>query len=111
MWKTYSLGGIKLININVKSKTSKVKWMTELATNPNLKLNLDIFTTLLGTQKGNIRGRDLFFLKKSYYQNQLKTESKFYKEALFSTAQLNIKKGVKDLHAWNRNTYFITHYS
>ena len=63
MWKMKAQGGIKLINIQIKSETSKGKWLIEMATNPNLKLNLDIFTNLMGQQKGNIWGRDLIFLK------------------------------------------------
>ena len=44
MWKTKSLGGIKLVNIQLKSEISKAKWLIELATNPNIKLNLGIFS-------------------------------------------------------------------
>ena len=42
MWKTKPYGGIKLINLKIKSETSKAKWLIEIATNPSLKLNLDI---------------------------------------------------------------------
>ena len=106
MWKTCEYGGIKLVNIKIKSGTSKAKWLVDLATNENFKLNLDIFATLLGTQKGGINGRDIFFLLKSYFQNHLKTESKFYKEALLSLAQLEIKKGIQDIHAWDHEHIF-----
>ena len=64
MWKVKSHGGIKLINIKIKSEISKAKWLIEIVTNPDLKMNLYIFSTLLGTQKGNISGRDLIFFTK-----------------------------------------------
>ena len=61
MWKTKQYGGIKLVNLQIKSETSKAKWLVEIATNPHLKINLDIFTNLIGTQKGNISGKDIIF--------------------------------------------------
>ena len=106
MWKTKQYGGIKLVNLQIKSETSKAKWLVEIATNPHLKINLDIFTNLIGTQKGNISGKDIIFKKKSYFQNQLKTESKFYKEALFSLAQFETKKGIKDVQLWDKEHIF-----
>ncbi len=51
-------GGIKLVNVQVKSATSKAKWLLEMATNPYFKVNLDIFSSLVGIQRrGTIRGR------------------------------------------------------
>ena len=67
MWKTKQYGGIKLTNVQIKSEPSKAKWLVEIVTNPNLKINLDIFTKLIGTQKGNISGKELIFLQKSYF--------------------------------------------
>ena len=68
MWKTLYLGGLKLTNIEIKSQTSKVKWLIEIATNPHFKVHLDIFATLMGTQKGAISGKYLIFLEKTYYE-------------------------------------------
>ena len=82
MWKTLPLGGLKLLNVEIKSQTSKAKWVIENASNMAFKLNLDIFISLMGTQKGGISGKDIIFLEKSYFQKQLKTNSTFYKEAL-----------------------------
>ena len=106
MWKTKQYGGIKLINIQIKSETSKAKWLVEIATNPHLKINLDIFTRLIGKQKGNIIGKDLIFLQKNYLQNQLKTESKFYKEALLAIAKCEIRKGIQDIQLWDKEHIF-----
>ena len=66
MWKIKANGGCKLVNIQVKSETSKAKWLMEIATNNNFRVNLLLFTSLLGIQKGNNAGRDLLFMNKSY---------------------------------------------
>ena len=63
MWKIKTYGGCKLVNVQIKSETSKAKWLMEMVTKPQFKINLDIFTNLVGTQKGNIKGRDLIFLQ------------------------------------------------
>ena len=106
MWNLHEYGGIKLINLKVKSQTSKVKWLVDIATNENLMLNLHIFSYLIGTQIGEIRGRDIIFLQKSYFQHQLMSDSKFYTEALVSLSELQIKKGMEDIHAWDRQHIF-----
>ena len=67
MWKTKVHGGIKLVNIQVKSESMKVKWLMEMVSSPDKKLNLEIFTTLTGIQKGGITGKDLLFLQKKLY--------------------------------------------
>ena len=106
MWNLKSQGGIKFINIQIKSETSKAKWLIDIATNPELKLNLDIFTRLVGNQKGNISGRDLIFLQKSYIQHQLKTDSVFYKEALSSMVNFETRKGIEKIQYWDREHLF-----
>ena len=111
MWKIKSQGGIKLTNTQLKSEISKAKWLIDIVSNPGLKMNLDIFTTLIGTQKGNIRGRNLIFLSKSYIQNQLKTGSIFYKEALKSVANFELRKGKKEVKDWDREHLFYNRYS
>ena len=45
------------------SQTSKAKRLIEIATNRNFKINLHIFERLIGTQPGNIKGRNLIFCK------------------------------------------------
>ena len=44
-------GGCKLVNVQIKSETSKAKWLMEMVTKPQFKINLDIFTNLVSTQK------------------------------------------------------------
>ena len=106
MWKTKSLGGIKLTNIQIKSETCKAKWLIELASNPQMKMNLDIFAEIIGNQKGNICGKDILFLQRSYFQKLLKTESKFYKEALISLGNFERRKGIQNVEYWDREHVF-----
>ena len=106
MWKIREHGGIKLVNLKVKSQSAQTKWLIQLASNDNYNLNLNIFSRLLGSQTGNIKGRDILFLQKSYFQHTLKTNSKFYKEALLSLAKLDIKKGIENINAWDREHIF-----
>ena len=63
-WKTKYNGGIKLVNIQLKSQTCKAKWLIEMAVDENRKTNLNVFTKLMGTQRGGVKGIDLLFLQK-----------------------------------------------
>ncbi len=99
-------GGCKVVNVQVKSETSKAKWLMELATNPNLKVNLDIFTELIGTQKGNNSGRDLFFKHTPYITRVANIESQFYKEALKSVSIFDTKKAIPEVSAWDEENIF-----
>ena len=57
MFKLRQDGGTKLINIQAKSETSKVKWLVDLCIQPDLNTNL----ALIGRTKGErYRGRPLF---------------------------------------------------
>ena len=106
MWKVKPNGGMKLINIQTKSETCKAKWLIEMVLKPELKTNLNIFSELVGKQIGDIGGRDIIFLQKAYFQNQLKINSKFYKEALLSMTNFEITKGIKDVQQWDREHLF-----
>ena len=53
MWKIKTNGGCKLVNVQVKSETSKAKWLMEIATKPDLKVHLDLFEAITGIQKDN----------------------------------------------------------
>ena len=75
MWKTKHSGGLKLVNIQLKSETSKAKWLFEMAPKENPFTNLTIFTRLMGTQRGNIKGTDLLFLHKPYFTRSLSFKS------------------------------------
>ena len=106
MWRLRESGGIKLPNIRVKSQISKVKWLIELVSSPTLKAHLCLFERLIGVQKGNISGRDLLFLPRSYMLRHLKTENAFYKEALVAIADLEITKGVTSVDQWDKEHLF-----
>ena len=105
-WKTKLYGGIKLINVQLKSAQSKSKWEMGIATNSEMETNLNTFSTLMGKQKGEISGKDLIFLGRTYYQYHLNTESKFFKEALLAIAQLDVKKRVQDIQQWDTEHLF-----
>ena len=106
MWKLKHQGGIKLINMQIKSETSKVKWMIDMVSKPDLVTNLNIFSKLLGNQKGNIRGKDLIFLQRIYFVRTLKTNSNFYREALLAMANLEITKGIENVDKWDTEHVF-----
>ena len=107
MWRPKDQGGIKLVNIQIKSEISKVKWLMEIASDPICKIHLHIFENLLGVQKGNISGRDIIFLEKSYIQKHLKTNSEFYKEALSAISVLNTNKAVRNVDQWHTEHLFL----
>ena len=52
-WKIKTNGGCKLVNIQVKSETSKAKWLMEIATNSDLKVNLNLYEDIPGIEKRN----------------------------------------------------------
>ena len=106
MWKIKRNGGLKLINLAIKSATAKAKWITEIVTNEDLVLNLNIFERLLGTFAGNIRGKDLVFLEKSYLMRHLTGTSPFYREGLLSLSRFQIKKGITTLNDWDKEHIF-----
>ena len=106
MWKTKLNGGCKLVNIQIKSLASKVKWLMDLATNPDLKLNLDIFTALIGTKKGNTSGRYLIFMHKPHITRVMSIQSAFYKEALIATSKFERKKGITNIKDWDEEHLF-----
>ena len=106
MWKMKGNGGIKMINIAIKSQTAKAKWLIDMIENENLKLNLQIFTHILGDQKGSISGGDIIFSSNSFFKKHLKTGNKFYKEALLSLGNLDTRKGISTLNHWDKEHIF-----
>ena len=106
MWRPKEKGGIHLPNVQFKSQVSKAKWLIELISSPELKAHLSLFQCLLGIQKGNISGRDLLFLQRSYMQRHLKTDNKFYKEALLAITDFDISKGISGVTEWDKEHLF-----
>jgi hypothetical protein len=106
MWKTKVNGGLKLVNIQLKSETSKAKWLVEIATNRSFKIHLELFTELVGRQKGNNLGKDLIFMLKRHVSRVLDIKSPFYKEALISVSIFNKIKGLPTVRAWDEENIF-----
>ena len=92
--KTRTDGGAKLIDIESKAQASKIKWLMELTTAPELQTHVIIITQLLGTQRGGLKGIDLFFITKHYFTTILKVTSDFYKAAIKAITTLQVKKKI-----------------
>ena len=80
--------------------------MIEMATKPEFRVNLKIFSDLIGTHKGNNSGKDLIFMDRSYITRVMKINSPFYKEALMSTSIFDRKKGISIVNAWDNENIF-----
>lgn len=90
-------GGAKLIDIDTKIDTYKVRWLIEITSNEKLSTHLQLMAALLGKQKGGLQGEDFLFTTKHYIDKILKTDSKFYKSALQAFKKLQTKKKMEDI--------------
>ena len=106
MWKIKRNGGCKLVNIQVKSETSKAKWLMEIVTKPEFKIHLETFSALVGIQKGENRGKDIIFMDRSFITRSLQVSDPFYKEALQSLSMFRRKKGIAEAREWDRENIF-----
>ena len=90
-------GGIKLINVKLKSWTPKIFWLINLLTDPSLKYHRKVFNSLVGTQKGGLKPEDCVFTDQSYVTHCLQSSSLFYKEAFSGISKLNTWKHIEEL--------------
>ena len=90
-------GGIKLINVKLKSWTPKIFWLINLLTDPSLKYHRKVFNSLVGTQKGGLKPEDCVFTDQSYVTYCLQSSSLFYKEAFSGISKLNTWKHIEEL--------------
>ena len=97
MEKLREYGGLKLINFQLKSETPKIHWLVKIISNPSLKIQLAIFESLIGTQIGQLRPRDIIFAEKGYIQ-KCKLDNLFYKEAFQGIAKLDTWKHAPDVN-------------
>ena len=98
MEKLRENGGIKLINIKLKSETPKVQWLTKIVTECDLRVHLHLFNALIGKQKGGLRGQDIIFAEHSYVTKHLQTNNLFYFEALFAISKLDTAKQYRNIN-------------
>ena len=105
-WKTKMNGGCKLVNIQVKSETSKAKWLMEIVTNPDFKIHLETFSILAGEQKGQNRGTDLMFMHRTFITRNMQITDTFYKEALRALSIFRRKKGIETPNDWDKENIF-----
>ena len=96
MQKLREHGGVKLVNITVKSEASKIKWLMELCVNPLLTVHSALLTRLLGIQKGGVQGLELFFTTKYYARRVMKIRTPFYNVAIKAMTTLDVKKQILD---------------
>ena len=85
---------------------SNAKWLIEIATNPNFKINLHTYSAIVGVQKGKNIGRDIIFALKSFITRVMKIESPFYKEALRCLSIFERKKGIPKPQDWDKENIF-----
>ena len=97
MEKLRSSGGIKLINIKLKSQTPKIHWLINLISDDNLKIHRNVFNSLIGIQNGHLQGEDIIFTENSYVKKCLKINDPFYMEAFQGISRLNTWKHVTDI--------------
>ena len=90
-------GGLKLIDISAKSKSSKVKWLMEIVENPELNTHKQVITKLIGEQKGGLTGIELFFTRPEYSRRLLSVQSEFYMEAIQAITRLPLHKKIQNL--------------
>ena len=102
-------GGLKLVNIKLKSEAPKVQWLMSLCVNPDLLLHKKLMQRLLGTQRGRVNGIDLFFTGKHYASKIATFKSGYYKEAIQAISCLDVKKQIVDVRTENvfYNTAFV----
>ena len=97
MQKLRKNGGLKLINVKIKSEAPKIQWLIKLITDDNLRIHLKIFNDLVGIQKGNLSGNDVIFADYSFMKNTLKLNDSFYLEALNGISRLDVRKHILDI--------------
>ena len=97
MEKLRTCGGIKLINMKLKSETPKIQWLINLISDENLKIHRNIFNSLIGIQSGHLRGEDIIFTDSSY-RKCIRINNPFYLEAFQGIWKLNTWKQVSDIN-------------
>ena len=94
-------GGIKLTNIKHKSNASQIHWLMSLCINPELSLHKALVERLLGVQRGNFRGIELFFQRTSYARYIMRVPSIFYKGSILAMSTLEVDKKIIDIRQEN----------
>ena len=97
MEKLRTFGGIKLINLKLKSETPKIHWLMRIMTDQTLKIHLSVVQKLIGVQPGHLHAEDLIFAESNYIK-KCELHSIFYKEAYQGISKLNTFKHVSDLN-------------
>ena len=82
-------GGLKLIDVKAKSLAPKIKWLTQLLENPDLKINQLLMNCFIITTKGHRFGKNVLYADKKYKNHIQSIRSPFYKEAILKFLELD----------------------
>ena len=109
MEKLREFGGLKLINVQLKAETPKVKWLMRLITDENLSVQRGVFDLLMASDNLYLTGYDMIFAETSYIR-RCSISNSFYLEALLAVSKLNTYKHFSDIeeeHVFH-NKIFVT---
>ena len=93
-------GGIKLVHINTKALSSRIKWLIEVITNWELAVNKAIIEILIGQQNHGYYGLDTIYLSKGIIK-RMNIESSFYDEIINAITELEPRKKIEDIEREN----------
>ena len=88
MEKLREFGGLKLINIQLKAETPKIKWLMRLLSDDNLSVQRDIFDLLMASDNLYLSGYEIIFAETSFIR-KCSISNSFYYEALLALSRLD----------------------
>ena len=103
MEKLREFGGLKLINIQLKAETPKIKWLMRLITDEELTAHKAIFESLLASEGLYLTGCEIIFAEPSFVK-KCRISNLFYGEALNGISKLNTFKHFSDIQ--NEHVFF-----
>ena len=103
MEKLREFGGLKLINIQLKAETPKIKWLMRLITDEGLTAHKQIFESLMASEGLYLSGSEAIFAETSFIK-KCKISNLFYGEALEGISKLNTFKQFSDIN--NEHVFF-----
>ena len=97
MEKLREFGGLKLINIQLKAETPKIKWLMRLISDENLSAQRGVFDLLMASDNLYLTGCEIIFAETSFIR-RCSISSPFYLEALLALSKLNTYKHFSDIN-------------
>ena len=84
-------GGIKLIHVNTKALASRFKWIMNVITNEDLRINREIINMLIGEQSHGYYGLNALYTSKGIVK-RMKINSIYYSETIKTMSDLEPRK-------------------